>query len=411
MKKNASTLILLAATAVFAAGLFELFKLRFEAGDVYPPYSSLRADPLGTMALFESLARMPGVTLVRDFNSDNRLPPGGGTAYLHLAASREEWFWIPDELVQEIQGYVLGGGRLVIAFSPETSRPFSRAGAPFGPGRTPPGPSKPGAKNGSNSPLLKDRWGVEFGFEALPNGDGGKYEAAQVENRTRLPLPDTLDWHSGMFFTNLNTAWTTVYSRGTNPVVIERNLGSGSVVLMSDSFCFSNEAMAQDRHPDLLAWLIGSAGTIEFDEAHLGLTENPGVASLMRKYRLHGLVAGIFLLVGLFIWKHAVSFTPRLSEGQAQSEVAGKEAASGFVNLLRRNVAPRDVLRVCFDEWTKSFARRGAHSIARVDEAQAVFAAETARAKTDQDPVRGYCEIRQVLKSSNIHREPGQPIQ
>src|SRR5579872_1418279 len=123
MKQNASRLILLAGAAVFAAGLFELFKLRFEAGDVYPPYSSLRSVPLGTMALFESLSRMPGVTLIRDYNSSNRLPPGRGSAYLHLAATREEWLWIPDEVVQEIQGYVLGGGRLVIAFSPEISRP------------------------------------------------------------------------------------------------------------------------------------------------------------------------------------------------------------------------------------------------------------------------------------------------
>jgi len=396
-------LILVLAGALFAGGLFELFKLRFEAGDIYPPYSSLRSDPLGTMALFESLSRMPGVSLVRDFNSNNNLPPGRGTTYLHLAGTREEWAWIPDELVQEIQGYILDGGRLVVAFSPETSRPLSRGGPPFGPGRTPP---KPGAKNPSSSPLLKDRWGVELGFEALPPGEGGEYDPVQVRNRTQMPLPDSLDWHSGMFFTNLNASWTTVYSRGTNPVVIERNLGSGSVVLLSDSFCFSNEAMVQDRHPDLLAWLIGSARTIEFDEAHLGLTENPGVASLIRQYRLHGLVAGVFLLVGLFIWKHSVSFTPRVSEAQAQSEVAGKDSAAGFVNLLRRNIAPRDLLRICFDEWTKSFSRRGTHSIARVDEAQAVFASETARASADRDPLRGYREIRRVLKGPGINRRP-----
>jgi hypothetical protein len=411
MKKYAANSILVTSAAAFVVGLFLLFKLRFEAGDVYPPYSSLRSDPLGTMALFESLARMPGISSVRDFNADNRLPAGQGTTYLHLAATREEWSWTPEDLVQGIQGYVLSGGRLVIAFLPETSRAFARAAPPVLPGKTPPKNPKPGAKNPSDSPLFKDRWGVEFGFKSLQTGELGTYDPAQVENRTELPLPNSLDWHSGMVFTNVNPAWTTVYSRGTNPVVIERKFGSGSVVLMTDSFCLSNQAMVEDRHPALLAWLIGSARLIEFDEAHLGLVESPGVVSLIRKYRLHALVAGILLVVGLFIWQHTVSFLPPLSVGRAQSEVAGKEAAAGFVNLLRRNIAPRDVLKVCFDEWTKSFARRGAHSIARVDQAQVIFSAEAARAKPDQDPVRAYREIRRALKGPEAGHGGSHPIQ
>src|SRR2546427_9645317 len=56
MKKDRMWLVLLLVLlAVFVLGVGRLFQLRFEAGDVYPPYSSLRADPLGTKALFESL--------------------------------------------------------------------------------------------------------------------------------------------------------------------------------------------------------------------------------------------------------------------------------------------------------------------------------------------------------------------
>jgi hypothetical protein len=410
MKKYATNLILIVAAAAFAVGLFRLFTLRFEAGDIYPPYSSLRSDPLGTMALFESLAKMPGVNLVRDFSADNGLPDGGGTTYLHLAATRDEWVWVPEEVVKEIQAYVLEGGRLVIAFLPETSRHFSGVAPPPAPGTPPAKKPASGAKGGSASSLFKDRWGVEFGFEALQPGEGETYEAASVENRTDLPLPRSLNWHSAMIFTNVNPAWMTVYSRRTNPVVIERKFGLGSVILMSDTFCLSNEAMVQDRHPELLAWLIGQARVIEFDEAHLGLVETSGVASLMRKYRLHGLVAGILLLTGLFIWKHSVSFSPRSVDGQAPTTIAGKDAAAGFINLLRRNIASREVLRICFDEWTKSFARRGAHSIARVDQAQAVFEAEAARAKPDQDPVRAYREIRQALKGARTKHDAGHPI-
>jgi hypothetical protein len=404
MKKHSAKWLLLFGAAAFAVGMFELFKLRFEAGDMYPPYSSLRADPLGTMALFESLGRLPGVTVTRDFSSVDTLPDGRGSTYLHLAATREEWMGIPEEAIQEIKNYVLSGGRLVIAFLPETSRAFPSIRRGFA-GRTPPPAPKPGAKTAASG-LFQDRWGVEFGFQPLQSGEAGAYKPVRVENRTGQALPDSLDWHSGMTFTNLNPAWSIIYSRGKNPVMIERNFGPGSVVLMSDCFCLSNEAMVADRQPRLLAWLMGTANSIQFDEAHLGLVESPGVSTLLRQYRLGGLVLGLVLVVILFIWQHSTSFLPGIDHGQAQDELAGREAAAGLVNLLRRNIAPSALLRVCFDQWTKSLARTGAHSIARVDEAQAVFKAEVSQVKSSRDPVQAYRQIRRALKGPEHRAEP-----
>ena len=406
MKKHALPLFLLFGVAAFGLGIFELFKLRFETGDVYPPYSSLRADPLGTMALFESLARMPGLTATRDFSSVNTLPPGRGCAYLHLAATRAEWMEVPEETVQEIQHYLIDGGRLVIAFLPETggSSPLGRPRA--APKAPIPPPPKPGPKPASASPLLHDRWGVEFGFQPLETGDRGAYRPARVENRTGGGLPDELDWHSGMSFTNLNPAWSIIYSRGKNPVMIERHFGAGSVVLMSDCFCLSNEALATDRHSELLTWLVGSATTIQFDEAHLGLVESPGVSTLMRRYRLEGLVMALLVVVVLFIWRHSTSFLPRQHPGRVEDKLAGKQAAAGLVNLLRRNIAPSALLRVCFEEWIKSLAHPSAHSIARVDQAQAIFQAEVRRPKPSQDPVRAYRQIRRALKGEPDRDEP-----
>ena len=77
MRRHCYILLLLACTAGFAFGLLHLFKLRFAAGDVYPQYSSLRADPLGAMAFCESLERMPGLSVRRE-NSDLRKPNTAG---------------------------------------------------------------------------------------------------------------------------------------------------------------------------------------------------------------------------------------------------------------------------------------------------------------------------------------------
>jgi hypothetical protein len=410
MKRQLPILILLACAALFAAGVVQLFELRFAAGDVYPAYSSLRADPLGTMALYESLQKIPGITVGRDFGAANRLPDEPGTVYLHLAAEAHDWDSVPDDLYHEVRDFLARGGRLVIMYFPET-RPSrnvpdeadqtnSAAGAKFK------GTNHPSMKSArprqapsaaENSWVdLEDKWGFHEGFEKLPR-DGETYEPVTVTNPSRPSLPASLNWHSGMIFTHCDAAWQAIYLRGEDPVVLERKFGRGSVVLASDSYCLSNEALARDRHAELLAWLIGPNSRVVFDEAHLGILESPGVASLMRRYHLHGLAAGLLLLAGLFIWRNSTSLAPPPAEAQTEDFVPGRDAASGFVNLLRRNIPAREVFDVCFAEWKKSAASSGNYSRARLLEAEAIFKEDNARPAGQRNPLATYQRISETL--------------
>ena len=219
-----------------------------------------------------------------------------------------------------------------------------------------------------------------------------------VRNKSDLALPRSLAWHSGMIFTNCDSAWRTIYARGTDTaVVIERKIGAGSVVIASDSFFVSNEAMLSDRHADLLAWIIGKNNRVVFDEAHLGNVESPGVASLMRKYRLHGLGIGLLLLAGLFIWKNSASLVPLHSGERREDFVAGKDSAAGFINLLRRNISPREIFDVCFTEWKKSAAPSGTISRARLQQAEAIFESENSRPIKERNPLESYRKISDTL--------------
>lgn len=427
MRKHFPIALLLLGAVAFAGGLAELFKLRFESGDVYPPYSSLRSDPLGTMAFYEGLEAVPGLAVRRDFSTTDRLPEGRGAAYLHLAAQTTDWNWIPEETAKEIDAFLGNGGRLVITFFPQTAKPSrfldnsssqpsanssgkkkSKSGKTAEPAKS--DRRKDSSREEEERRLgrtsFKKRWGVDFGFAALEPGEADTYEPATVVNQTDLPLPAKLDWHSAMIFTNLDKSWQTIYARGGNPVLVERRSGAGAIAMATDSYFLSNEAMRKARHADLLAWVVGPGQAVVFDEAHLGITESPGVAALMRKYRLHGLAAGLILLAGLFIWKNSMSLVPPCPDEAQPGYVAGKEAAAGFVNLLRRNIAPRDLLNVCFAEWTKSLARGGAHVIARVDQAQALIEAENARPPGQRNPVRTYQEICRALKSPGPNNLP-----
>jgi hypothetical protein len=393
---------------IFAAGLFQLLRLRFEAGDVYPPYSSLRADPLGTMAFYEALERMPEMKIERDYSASNKLPGGRNTTYMHVGARAREWQWMDVDEFRTVEDFVTAGGRLVITFFPEVNssvfmfRPEDEEDREKSAKKeNKSSPSKPNKKKSARSKLdrirdrksTKERWGIDIAFRELEPSTN-KYESTWVERRVDLPLPEELEWHSGVIFTNLSTNWHTIYARGTNAVVVERKFGAGTVVMAGDSFFISNEAMVNDRHPELLSWFVGPSHDVVFDEAHFGILQTEGVATLLRKYHLYAVVGALVLLAILFFWANAFSFVPPWQTIRAQQFVAGRETSAGFVNLLRRNIPSRDLLQVCFAEWKKSVVKPGGPVSARHAQAEALAKTEMER----RHPLDLYQEICRTLK-------------
>jgi hypothetical protein len=385
MKRYLPVALLIASLAALAFGIVELFELRFEAGDVYPVYSSLRADPLGTMALYESLQGLPEFSVQRDFSTDNRLPFATGTTYFHIAGNHNQWQQPSGAMLREIEQFASSGGRLVITLYPQPANSFQ-------PGRLRE-PQQPPETEG------RDRWGVNFQIVDLRRRADGVYDPDFAKNETDLALPAMLKWQTGLVFANLNPAWKPIYARGGAAVVIERQYGRGSVVIATDSFFVSNEAMLRARQAGLLAWLVGSNRNVVFDEAHFGLTESPGVATLIRKYGLTWFVAGLILLAGLFIWMNSMSLVPFHAQGQSENYVSGKAAAAGFDNLLRRSIPARDLLATCFNEWKKSVIRTGKYSIARIQRVEAVFQDENSLAERNRDPVKAYQTISAILRT------------
>jgi hypothetical protein len=407
--KRLPLMLLALAVAGFLLGLALLFHLRFEAGDVYPPYSSLRADPLGARALYESLGRL--LPTRRNYEALAKLGEGRATTLLLLGADPDDFALPPDEW-QTLEAFAVGGGRLVIAFFPVYHR--SGAGGFTAPAATnvPPAGRSPRKKAGRpvNDPMdagpaglrrlpMRERWKVDFDFDALARQDASAYQPARALRQVGNALPPELDCHTGLCFKPLQEAWRAIYARTNGqPVMLERRLGSGSVVMCADSFYFSNEALRREREPGLLAWFVGGSRRVVFDETHLGVEESPGLAALARKYRLQGLAASLVVLAALFVWKNAVSFLPPPAEAVSREPtdlVTGREAAAGFINLLRRNLRPADLLGVCLEEWRKSCA----HQVSRpkLEQIQALIDAENARAPGERDAVEVYRRVSRML--------------
>ena len=59
--------------ALFCVGAWEVMIAPLITGEVYPAYSSLRTDPLGAKALFESLSEQPGLEVARLYRARSPL--------------------------------------------------------------------------------------------------------------------------------------------------------------------------------------------------------------------------------------------------------------------------------------------------------------------------------------------------
>ena len=398
-------LLAAAGVVVFVFGLLRLLLLRFEAGDIYPPYSSLRADPLGTKVLYQSLAELSGASVRRNFLPLGRrkLRAAKGATLLYLGArptlspflvgltdaSDDEDRDAPDddgEPAAPLVEFVSGGGRLVISLSPEANLPGIQS---------------------SLDPLMR-----EFGFHvdadeptdeppdepmvAVPalrsEASGSETGAGPVDARG-------VSWHTPWYFKDLKPPWRSVYVCNGKPVIIERRFREGSVVVCSDTYFLSNEAMLKERRPRLLARLVGGREVI-FDETHLGAVQESGIATLGREYNLAGLFGVLVLLAGLFVWKNAVTFLPRSAvraEQLSGAGVAGRGSAAGLLNLLRKSIPPRNVLAVCFTEWARSpGAGRPVRGDAR-KRIEAIVRAEQARPAKQADVVAAYRSICRIL--------------
>jgi hypothetical protein len=388
-------------TAAFLYGIAHLFALRFEAGDVFPPYSTLRADPLGARIFYESLRALPDIVVERNVKPLQKFSAGEPTTLFYLGAKSNYW---RESEVQAFENLVSKGGRLVVAFHPVEKAPdrsWSVRLPEKSPAKSPspsPSPEEPGGKLLDLDELAK-RWQFQFGYNE-------RALDTVAYNQIGSSLEPSVRWHSAMYFATVKEPWRMVYAIEGRAVIIERSFGSGTAVLASDSYFISNEAMRADRKPALLAWLAGNQRRFVFDETHHHVFEQPGVASLLRKYRLHGLIAGLLVLTALFIWKSAASFLPRdRADETAGGAIAGRDAYSGFTNLLRRGLPPRDLLPVCLAEWRKSSpqaARQLDEKLASWREA----AGDSEEKLSAAMLLRRYEEITRTIEESKWKRTP-----
>jgi hypothetical protein len=399
---------LLLLLAAFAVGVVGLLQTRLARGDIYPPGSTLRADPLGARAFHDTLAQFTPVS--RHLQPLNALGDGRGATLFFLGTDPAD-LKLPERDFKHLERFVNEGGRLVLALRPDPGSLWHRLWRAAEDGRysgtNPPAgrrargrPAKQ-EQDSSEAPTVRlpEQWAFRLHEPALDD-EVGELKGVTVRRQTDDALPARLTWYSPSYLEATDPAWRSLYTRdGDRPVALERRVGRGTVVVLTDTWHFTNEALRDDRQPAWLAWLVGAQQRVIFDETHHGIREEPGVAALARRYRLHGVFAALLGLAGLFIWRNSTSFPPAEPASARVAEevtaVRGREAAAGFVSLLRRNLPVAGLAAVCFAEWRRACAR--ATPPARLQAVEAAFAAEGARSTTGKAVTALHRKLTQLL--------------
>lgn len=373
-------LFLVFALLALASGW--LFSLRLGGGDLYPPYSSLRADALGTRAFYEALARIPGLSVGRDYRPVSRLPARPRLVLLP-GLEWQGWQTVPADSLAALNAAAASGARVVLAFRADLHREARDAegrpvrldedGQPEEDGaeadderRERERARRPGARPRTRI-TLDGAWAVTLKHRWLMAHQPGAERAAEAP----ADLPAQVAWHSDLYFVPKEGAgWRVLYRRAGEPVAIERAVGRGSVVLLGDAFFLSNEGVHLHRSTGLLSWLVGTQQEVVFLEAPLGVQEETGVGHLVRRHGLHGALALCVLLGLLHVWRQGVAFVPPVEAVGREGEVAlAYEPTAGFTALLRRALPPESLLPACVAEWRKTRRAGGAAAATRLEAA------------------------------------------
>jgi hypothetical protein len=274
-----------------------------QSPESYPQMSSLNSGPKGSKLLFDALNRMPAMAVTRNYLPFSRWRPASSTILL-LSVSPSTLTYASKQDLVEVEAFAQANSRVVIGV---------------------PDDSPAASLNEKNPPLIKKRWGIQI-------------------SATKDTKQVVLDYDS---------SWQP--ANGLNEAVEKRFGAGGSVVIAMHSNNFSNEHLATNASfLEQVPALIGAHTDVIFDETHLGIEESGSIAGLARRYRLQGLIAGLLVLVALFIWNRSVSFPPPTQfEIHQDQKVLGADAGSTFAGLIARHLTPEALLENCVAEWNR----------------------------------------------------------
>lgn len=429
MRRSAAFTLAILIVVIFTTGwiFMTLISQRFSSGDIYPYYSSLRTDPLGVKALYESLDNTSAWVCERNYKDLEKLE-GASDRTLMLLHLSTDTFSNGNEIDgRSILKFAAAGGRVVITIDGQSDtwdKIAKRAEERREENRIRKEKEKkqPEKKTTGKKDSKKKQQDIEdqsefdlddetpldeaLGIFIKPRNfvmtPKGSY-ALETSKELTLAANELPAWYSktALVFekpdnimpgdgeakkdgkkivatpplkTNMKNKWKVLATVKDDIMLAERRVSHGSIVVVTDSYFASNEALLKEPAPVFLAWLVGNARHVIFDETHLGTSENPGIMTLALRYHLQGFFFAGLMLFALYVWQSSTSLVPPNDElDQASNHVSGHGATAGLVSLLRRGVPLAQVLRKGFETFEKGNSRTSAAMQKKIEQARVLL--------------------------------------
>ena len=362
MPANRIRLAVLALVALFLFGLVWILNLAIARAPVFGEHSTMRADPLGAKALYETLAAIPGVRVERNLRRAGRLAGVKATVFWIGSPAGALLGWQKQELAS-FEAIVRGGGRLVLGVLP-----------------TPPAMLQvqpKGAPLHNITSEMEKRWQLRIERQRVPKSEEPSSEMARQTSLWLVPL---------------TAEWKCLEERDSHCLAVERAFGTGTIVITLETFPLSNQGLREKRRPAWIATLVGPWQRVIFDETHLGVQESGSVGTLIRQFRLEAAALMLVALAALFIWRNAASFLP--ARPLAPDLGLAADAHRSMVLLLRRSIAPEALAAACLDEWQRARPLLPYRQRRRVTQAMAA-------ARTATSPAAAWQRVRQALQEKS----------
>ena len=457
MKRTSRISLLLLAAAIvgFLVVAWSIADNRLRSGDIFPAYSTLRADPMGYGVLHAVLEADARVAVGRHLRPEDMLRAGPGDVVVLAGVDTQSLFGRVDG--EALDRLAASGAHIVLLASPEFEykRPAdgrrergqqarrerleaervererrraaerermrrAREGGDAGDGdagkRQDPGTSGQGAEKEAESgkpeegsegeldPLRNWRalilpWEVDFSVADLPQDKEAPPRIRDASRADGAPreLPQTLRVSGALrVIPRKEGKWEPLYLLDGEPVALTSVHGKGRITLLSDSYVLSNEAMASLQPAEWVVHLFGGARRVIFSEHHLGVVENRTLADLARSYGLGpAMLSAVFVLLLMFWRQSSRLLPPREQEGViAAPQVSGAAALSP---LLARAMQPGDIVVRLLD--TATAAGGGARiEPAKLEKLRRILA-DAAWEKPKPTPLELYRRLARALRA------------
>ena len=340
----------------FVVVALQTFEVRLETQEGYPVASSFRADARGCRALYESLHHVPGVQTARCLRTFSNLPPADGKSLI-IAGVNPQTNNLRIQDHKSLSAWAEAGGTVIVALAVD-DRNSGKAGSrdyQLVPPQKEPGSPSPNTKS---TPPAEEFW-----IEILQSAGVQVFRHVDASARHHFvssAFAPSGSWLGPLYFRNLQSSWRVVAEADHLPVVIQRSLGRGNMIVIADSYPLTNGALASERETGFLGWLLRKQTTILFDESHFGFMENPGVVSLARRYGLESAFFVLLILALFFVWANRYSLVPKSASRSSESlPVPGQGGEAVFVNLLRRSLPAKDLVSTSAELWRKGMHDAG----------------------------------------------------